>query len=57
MWLGGAVLGCAAHFINVVKDVDQDRQSAIRGLPQRAGKPGSIAIAALLIAIAALVIY
>ncbi len=57
MWLGGAVLGCAAHFINVVKDMDQDRQSAIRGLPQRAGKRGSIAIAAVLIAIATLIIY
>ena len=57
MWLGGAILGCAAHFINVIKDMDQDRESAIRGLPQRVGKSGSIATAAGLIAIAAIIIY
>jgi 4-hydroxybenzoate polyprenyltransferase len=53
MWLGGAILGCAAHFINVIKDMDQDRESAIRGLPQRIGKSGSIVVALVLIAIAA----
>ena len=57
MWLGGAILGCAAHFINVIKDMDQDRESEIRGLPQRVGKSGSIAIAGALIAIAALIIF
>ena len=56
MWLGGGLLGCAAHFINVLKDMDQDRQSAIRGLPQRAGKAGSIAIAIVLTATAVVVI-
>jgi 1,4-dihydroxy-2-naphthoate octaprenyltransferase len=57
MWLGGAILGCAAHFVNVIKDMDQDRQSAIKGLPQRVGKRGSIAVAALLVLIAALIIF
>jgi len=57
MWLGGAILGCAAHFINVIKDMDQDRESAIRGLPQRIGKSGSIVVALVLIAIAAAIIY
>ena len=57
MWLGGAILGCAAHFINVIKDMDQDRESEIRGLPQRVGKSGSIAIAGALIAIAVLIIF
>lgn len=52
MWLGGALLGCAAHFINVLKDLDQDRQSEIKGLPQILGKKTSIAIAVLLGAIA-----
>ncbi len=52
MWLGGALLGCAAHFINVLKDLDLDRQSKIKGLPQIAGKRASIAIAAALSAIA-----
>jgi len=57
MWLGGAILGCAAHFINVIKDMDQDRESSIKGLPQRIGKRGSIAVAAGLVVTAALVIY
>jgi 4-hydroxybenzoate polyprenyltransferase len=52
MWLGGALLGTAAHFINVIKDMNEDRVSGIRGLPQRCGKSGSIVIAALLIALA-----
>jgi 4-hydroxybenzoate polyprenyltransferase len=52
MWLGGALFGIAAHFINVVKDLEQDRISGIHGLPQRCGKVGSIVIAAVLIAAA-----
>jgi 4-hydroxybenzoate polyprenyltransferase len=50
MWLGGALLGSAAHFINVIKDLDQDRASGIGGAPQRIGKRSSIVVAALLIA-------
>jgi len=57
MLLGGAILGCAAHFVNVIKDMDQDRESAITGLPQRVGKRGSIVIAAVLVAMAAAIIY
>ena len=57
LWLGGALLGCAAHFINVIKDLDQDRQSNIKGLPQRVGKPASIAIAGVLILLAVAIIY
>ena len=56
MWLGGALLGCAAHFINVLKDLDQDRQSEIQGLPQFVGKRASIIIAARLSAIAIVVL-
>lgn len=51
MWLGGALLGSAAHFINVIKDMDQDRASGIGGAPQRIGKRSSIVVAALLIAL------
>lgn len=51
MWLGGALLGSAAHFINVLKDMDQDRASGIGGAPQRIGKRNSIVVAALLIAL------
>jgi 4-hydroxybenzoate polyprenyltransferase len=59
MLLGGALFGMAAHFINVIKDMDQDRASGIKGLPQRLGKVKSIAAAAVLIAvgIAALVLF
>jgi 4-hydroxybenzoate polyprenyltransferase len=57
MWLGGALLGMAAHFINVIKDMEQDRASNIRGLPQRIGKKSSILAAAALIILGALVIF
>ena len=52
MILGGAFLGIAAHFINVLKDMDQDHASGIKGLPQRCGKKGSIALAITFIALA-----
>jgi len=51
MVLGGALFGMAAHFINVIKDMDQDQASGISGLPQRLGKNKSIAAAAVLIAL------
>jgi 4-hydroxybenzoate polyprenyltransferase len=56
MWLGGALFGMAAHFINVIKDVDEDQQSGINGLPQRLGKRRSIMAAAILIALGILVL-
>jgi len=56
MWLGGALLGSAAHFINVIKDMDQDRASGIGGLPQRLGKRKSIVAAAAQIALGVLTI-
>ena len=49
MLLGGALFGMAAHFINVIKDMDQDQSSGIKGLPQQLGKTKSIAVAILLI--------
>ena len=57
MWLGGAIFGSAAHFINVIKDIDQDRLSGIGGLPQRIGKRNSIVVAALLVALGAVTLY
>ncbi len=56
MWLGGALLGMAAHFINVIKDMDQDQVSGIQGLPQRLGTKKSIITAIVLIATGILVI-
>jgi 1,4-dihydroxy-2-naphthoate octaprenyltransferase len=46
----------AAHFINVIKDMDEDQQSGINGLPQRLGKRRSIMAAAILIALGLLVL-
>jgi 4-hydroxybenzoate polyprenyltransferase len=57
MWLGGAIFGTAAHFINVIKDMDQDRLSGIGGLPQRIGKQNSIVAAAVLIALGAATVF
>jgi 4-hydroxybenzoate polyprenyltransferase len=53
LWMlsGGALFGMAAHFINVLKDMDQDQDSGIKGLPQQLGKTKSIAAAAALIAL------
>jgi 4-hydroxybenzoate polyprenyltransferase len=50
MWLGGALSGIAAHFLNVIKDMKQDNQSGIKGLPQRVGTKASVLIAIVLIA-------
>ena len=49
MWLGGALFGMAAHFINVIKDMKQDQKSGIQGLPQRLGTKYSIITALALI--------
>ena len=57
MWLGGALFGSAAHFINVIKDIDQDRASGIGGLPQRLGKRYSIAAAVVLIGLGILTLF
>jgi 4-hydroxybenzoate polyprenyltransferase len=51
MWLGGALFGIAAHFINVLKDMKADQKSGIRGLPQRLGSLNSIIAAVALIAL------
>ena len=56
MLLGGALFGMAAHFINVIKDMDQDQASGIKGLPQRLGKTKSIAAAAVLTALGIVVV-
>ena len=56
MWLGGAIFGSAAHFINVIKDMEQDRASGIGGAPQRLGKRNSIVAAVILSSIGLFVI-
>ena len=52
-WLvaAGALLGAAAHFANVLPDIEDDLRTGVRGLPQRLGPDRSrVAAAALLIA-------
>jgi len=56
MLLGGSIFGMAAHFINVIKDMEQDNVSGIEGLPQRLGTKKSIIAAALLIILGMLAI-
>jgi 4-hydroxybenzoate polyprenyltransferase len=56
MWLGGALFGVAAHFVNVLKDIEQDQISGIGGLPQRMGTRGSTIAAGVLIVIGAVVL-
>ena len=57
MLLGGAIFGMAAHFINVIKDMEQDNVSGIQGLPQRLGTKNSIIAAAVLIVFGMLTIF
>jgi 4-hydroxybenzoate polyprenyltransferase len=57
MWLGGALLGMAAHFINVIKDMKEDQISEIGGLPQRLGTTKSIITALVLALLAIAVIF
>ena len=57
MLLGGAIFGTAAHFINVIKDMEQDQVSGIQGLPQRLGTKNSIISAALLIIVGILALF
>ncbi len=58
MWLGGALFGMAAHFVNVLKDMKEDQISKIGGLPQRLGTKSSIWVAIILVSlgIAAIII-
>ncbi|MEO6115291.1 MAG: UbiA family prenyltransferase [Pseudolysinimonas sp.] len=51
VFTAGALLGIAAHFANVLPDLDDDRRTGIRGLPHRLGLRASILItwAALLL--------
>jgi 4-hydroxybenzoate polyprenyltransferase len=54
----GALLGVAAHFANVLPDLDDDRETGILGLPHRLGLRASIVVTwvALVLAAAAIAI-
>jgi len=49
LMLAASLLGVAAHFANVLKDLDQDLTSGIKGLPQRLGKKYSRLIVSILL--------
>lgn len=55
MWVlaAGALIGVAAHFGNVVPDLDEDAAAGVRGLPHRLGRVGS-GVAACVAALAAI---
>jgi 4-hydroxybenzoate polyprenyltransferase len=57
-WLvvGGALLGCAAHFANVLPDLGDDLATGVRGLPHRLGPAGSRVAASGLLLAASLVL-
>jgi len=59
IWLisTGALLGVAAHFANVLKDLDQDLASGIKGLPQKLGKRASRIICATLLVATTLLLH
>ena len=58
LWVlaAGSLLGVGFHFLNVLKDIEKDQSSSIKGLPQIMGKRASAVIALILIVIAVLVI-
>jgi 4-hydroxybenzoate polyprenyltransferase len=47
MTLAAALLGVGAHFANAAPDLEDDRRTGVRGLPQRIGRRGSAALAAV----------
>jgi 4-hydroxybenzoate polyprenyltransferase len=59
LWLiaSSSLLGVAAHFANVLKDLDQDRTSGIKGLPQKLGKRASRLICATLLITTTLLLH
>ena len=58
IWIlaAGSLLGVGFHFLNVLKDIEKDQISSIKGLPQIVGKKASAGIALVLIFIAILII-
>ncbi|UED87735.1 UbiA family prenyltransferase [Streptomyces profundus] len=49
LWLValGALLGCAAHFVNTLPDLADDAKVGVRGLPHRLGANGSRVVTAV----------
>jgi 4-hydroxybenzoate polyprenyltransferase len=47
--ISGSLLGVTFHFLNVLKDLSEDQESNIGGLPQRFGRKYSLVIVSLLL--------
>jgi len=54
--LAGAALGAAVHLTNVVRDLDDDRRTGVRGLPHRLGARVSVLVAAVGIVVGAIAV-
>lgn len=54
--IAGAALGAAVHLTNVVRDLDDDRRTGVRGLPHRLGARASVLLAAVGIVVGALAV-
>ncbi|MEW1707139.1 UbiA family prenyltransferase [Microbacterium sp. NPDC089190] len=54
--LAGAALGAAVHLTNVVRDLDDDRRTGVRGLPHRLGARASVVLAAFGIVVGAVAV-
>ncbi|HET8600757.1 MAG TPA: UbiA family prenyltransferase [Segeticoccus sp.] len=52
----GALLGLGAHVLNVLPDLEQDRLTGVRGLPQRLGRRAASVVAPLLLLAATVVV-
>lgn len=52
----GALLGIAAHFANVLPDLDDDRRTGVRGLPHRLGLRPSLVVAWVALVLGALAV-
>jgi 4-hydroxybenzoate polyprenyltransferase len=50
------MLGVGFHFLNVLKDIEKDQISSIKGLPQIVGKKASAGIALVFICVAILIV-
>lgn len=55
--LAGAALGAAVHLTNVVRDLDDDRRTGVRGLPHRLGARASVLVAAAGIVVGAVAVF
>ena len=54
--LAGALLGVAAHLLNVLPDLDEDLATGVRGLPHRLGRRATAVLGPVLLLIASTVI-